>query len=138
MDSSAIDARQGVGKTSTGRDDGRRSRRLGILQIETVRPLAAGFPAFCAGQAGYIGLPRLVLRVELAPEAEPDIEVRVLEEGASQRHPRQGPHLLRERELQVEKRLGEHHARRQPSGFSVQFFGGADLSVASNSASNVW
>jgi hypothetical protein len=92
-----------VGEAAEGRDGGRRAHAGRPVEVEAMDPRPG---VVRRRQAADERAPPRVIGVEIAPEAEADVEIGVLEQGARQRQAREARDGPREVELKVEERPG--------------------------------
>ncbi len=107
MEADPLVAQPSVGEAAGGRHHGRPGHGVSSSHVEAVRPLAR---VVGGRQAAQVLLPGRMRGVEVAAEAEPDVEVGVVHEHGGQRSPRQGGERGGEVELEIEERLGVDHA----------------------------
>jgi hypothetical protein len=103
----AVIVRPRVREAAERRDDGRQGQGGRSRGVEAIRPLGAIGRLL---QAGHVLLPARVGWIEVAAQAEPDVEVGVLQHGACQAQPRQARRRLGELQLQVEEAPRVDHA----------------------------
>src|SRR5678816_1348679 len=96
----AVAAQERVRKASEGRDETRWNDIPGAGQVEVVCP---PLRILHVSQPGQVLLPSRMGRIEVTPQAKPDVEVRIFQHRRRQGPPRESRYSLRERELKIEE-----------------------------------